>query len=350
MGNKKLGRVNQVRLTDRELTLIQNIRANPDSEEFLRTCKEKGINPSDVSQYWDKDKRYSIQVKGQEKDWDGLVAAAVSRLEKYSPKFRKIKRTPVDDPHCLVVDPADIHVGKLASFVETGGKYDIDTALARVDEGVDGIIKKSSGYNIDKVILVIGNDVLHVDSTANTTTKGTRQDTSGMWHEMVKSAEHMYVRVIEKLLPIADVEVVFNPSNHDYHTGYLLAQTIQAYFRHSKNITFDVDISHRKYTKYGSSLIGTSHGDGAKMSDMPMLMATENPIMWSECKHRYVYLHHKHHKIALDLIGVTIEYLRSPSEPDAWHAQAGYTGNKVAIEGFLHSHDNGQVARLTHLF
>jgi hypothetical protein len=175
----------------------------------------------------------------------------------------------------------------------------------------------------------------------------------GKWHDAFLAARDMYVRAIEKCLPLADVEIIFAPSNHDFMSGFMLAQTIKAYFRKSKNITFDVSIAHRKYTAYGKNLLSFSHGDGAKLADTPLLMATERPNMWSNSVHRYIYLHHIHHKqtakfmAGQDFIGVTAEYLRSPSASDAWHAKKGYRSPK-AVEAFIHSYDNGQVARLTH--
>ena len=58
------------------------------------------------------------------------------------------------------------------------------------------------------------------------------------------------------------------------------------------------------------------------------------------------------HKVAnKDMVGCTIESLRSPSEADAWHHKSGYlSSNNKAIESFLFSKQNGQVARITHLF
>jgi hypothetical protein len=53
----------------------------------------------------------------------------------------------------------------------------------------------------------------------------------------------------------------------------------------SKNITFDCSIAHRKGFQYGKNLIGTTHGDGAKHQDLPLLMATEFPLEWSQTKH-----------------------------------------------------------------
>jgi hypothetical protein len=75
----------------------------------------------------------------------------------------------------------------------------------------------------------------------------------------------------------------------------------------AKNISFDCSIAHRKGFQYGKNLIGTTHGDGAKHQDLPLLMATEFPLEWSQTKHRYVYTHHVHHKTSKDYIGVTVE-------------------------------------------
>ena len=114
-------------------------------------------------------------------------------------------------------------------------------------------------------------------------------------------------------LSVADVHFTFNPSNHDYTHGFFLAQVIETYFRNSKNITFDCSIAHRKGFMYGNNLIGTTHGDGAKSQDLPLLMAQEFSKEWAETKHRYVYTHHVHHKTSKDYIGVTVE---GPFKPE----------------------------------
>ncbi len=181
------------------------------------------------------------------------------------------------------------------------------------------------------------------------TTSGTPQDTDGMWYDNVLIAKQLYIDVLTMLLPIANVHFVFNPSNHDYTNGFFLADVIKTYFKDCKNITFDCSIAHRKYYSYFNNLIGTTHGDGAKQSDLPLLMAHESTD-WSTCKHRYIYTHHVHHKTAKDHIGVTIESLRSPSASDSWHSRNGYTGVPKAIEGFLHHKEFGQISRITHIF
>jgi len=208
---------------------------------------------------------------------------------------------------------------------------------------------KTSSFNIDKVLFVIGNDVLHIDNPKRTTTSGTPQDTDGMWHSNFLIAKQLYIDIIEKLICVADVHVVFNPSNHDYTNGFFLAQVIETHFKNCKNVTFDCSISHRKYFVYGQNLIGTTHGDGAKTNELPLLMANESKD-WSNCKHRYIYIHHYHHKIAKDYTSVCVEALRSPSGTDSWHHRNGYEHAPKAVEGFIHSKEHGQIARITNLF
>ena len=345
----------RLRLTDDEHEIIKAWRERGALPQLFEECKQAGIAIKDVRHFWHKSKKFSIFAKKNPLSLDEVFTPILEELREYSPTFKRIDRQPVDEPHLLVIDPADVHVGKLCTIDEGGETYDIAKACESVDKGVDGILAKSSGFNIDKIVFVIGNDVLHVDNTTRSTTGGTPQDTNGMWHQAFIAAKSMYVRAIEKMLPIADIEVVYNPSNHDYMSGYMLAQVIESYFRNHPNVTFDVSISHRKVLRYGLNMIGTSHGDGAKMADLPLLMATEFPTIWAECPHRYVYLHHIHHKqihkwmSGKDYIGITAEYLRTPSPSDSWHFRKGYVGAKKAIEGFVHSKNDGQVARLTHM-
>jgi len=344
----------RIRLSPEELEIVHAWRDRGHLPELFEQCKAAGIDIKDVKHYWHKSEKFSIFAKNKELTVEDTFEPILEHLKEYSPKFEKIKREKVTDPHCLIIDPSDVHVGKYASKEETGEHYDIQKAVDQVDEGIDGILNKAFGFNIDKVIFVIGNDCLHIDTPKRTTTSGTPQDTSGMWHEAFTAAKEMYIRAIERILPYSDVEIVFNPSNHDYMSGFMLAQTIEAYYRFSKNVKFDTSIAHRKYTKYGNNMIATSHGDGAKLDQVPLLMATEQPQMWNDCFFRYGYLHHIHHNqrhkfmSAKDFIGVTIEYLRTPSPSDSWHHRNGYVGAKKAIEAFIHSFDNGQVARLTH--
>lgn len=313
------------------------------------------VDNTSVKHMWIKNKEASLFVKNPnyvEQELtkiSDLKSELIKDLQNYVPKFPKLERIENSEGYLLIIDPADIHIGKLASAFENGEAYDNQIAVQRVLSGVIGILNKVSSFSIDKIVFIGGNDILHVDNPQRTTTSGTPQDTDGMWHSNFLIAKNLYTNIIEMLLPIADVHFVFNPSNHDYTNGYFLAQVIQTYFRNSENITFDCSIAHRKYFTYGNSLIGTTHGDGAKVTDLPLLMAHEAE-QWSKSKHRYIYTHHVHHKNSKDYMGVCVESLRSPSGTDSWHHRNGYQHAPKAVEGFIHSKEFGQIARITHIF
>ena len=324
---------------------------------FKETLKEKGFDGDNWSHGWLKTKETSIFIKNQDgfMTYEDIKEELVAELKKYAPKYPEIKRKKITDGHLLIVDPADIHIGKLAIAQETGEDYNIEIAKKRCVEGVQGLIDKANGFPIEKIILVIGNDIIHIDSPKRMTTSGTPQDTDGQWWQMFQEAKNLYVQVIEMLVQVADVEVVFCPSNHDFTMGFVLADTLSSWFKNCKQTKFHTDIIHRKYLEYGLNMLAFDHGDGCKLNDTKDLMADEQPAMWGRTKFRYAYKHHVHHMKKVnwisgqDFIGVTVEYLRSPSAPDRWHATNGYVSPK-SITGFIHHPKFGQVARLTHYF
>jgi hypothetical protein len=341
-------------------SLTQHIRRNraellDKNEGIYNATEELDVPNSKVKHLWLKNKSASLFVKNPdyvdnvEANLSNLKNELINDLQTYSPKFDKIDRIENEDSYLLVIDPADIHIGKLCSAFETGEDYTNQIAVSRVLDGVKGILQKISSFNIDKILFIGGNDILHVDNPKRTTTAGTSQDTDGMWYDNFLIAKQLYIDILEMLLSVADVHFTFNPSNHDYTNGFFLAQVIETYFKNCTNITFDCSIAHRKAFKYHNNLIGTTHGDGAKLQDLPLLMAVEFSTEWASTKHRYVYTHHVHHKTSKDYAGITIESLRSPSGTDSWHHRNGYLSIK-AIEGFLHCKHNGQIARITHIF
>jgi hypothetical protein len=290
-------------------------------------------------------------------DYEQIRTEMMDEMKKLSPKVNRYKRKETKDPHCLVLDIADLHIGKLATKDGANDTYNVDIAIERAIKGSLSLIDKSKPYNIEKIFFIIGNDVLHIDNAkTRTTTSGTPQDTDGMWYDNFKIARGVYCHIINMLSTISDVHVIHCPSNHDYMTGFMLADAVNCYFHNNKNITFDVSNVHRKYVKYGKNLLNFSHGDGAKIDKIPYLSAHEVPQLWADTMYRYAFMHHIHHKqyykflSGADFIGMTVEYLRSPSGTDRWHADNGYTGSKVALEAFIHHPENGQVCRLTHNF
>lgn len=337
------------RLSSDEATIISEYRQKKrEHEALLEECRDKGIPVDSVNYYWYKSEKFSLNVKNNV-NLDDVIAGILREMLEYAPNYPKIDYKTGSDYHLLVIDPADIHINKLAKAIETGEEYNHDIAFSRVKEAVMGLISRSSGYSINKVLIVIGNDILHVDNPRNTTTSGIGQDVSMMWHEAFKMAQKLLVECIELLVQVAPTHVIYNPSNHDITSGFYLAQVIEAWFTNNKDVTFDISPAHRKYFKYYNNLIGTTHGDGAKESDLALLMAHESKD-WTESKHRYFYTHHIHHKKSKDYMSVNVESMRSPSGADSWHHRSGYQHTPKGVDAFIHHPIHGRVSTLSYIF
>ena len=325
------------------------------------SCDRLGVDPSTVKHLWKKNKDESIFVKNPlfvqeiEQTYNDLKEGIIKEMDSYSPKYPKIKRNKSGDGHLLIIDIADLHINKYCESFVTGAEYNSKLAVDRAVAGTMGLLQKARGFDIDKILFVVGNDVLNTDNITNGTTKGTPQDTDSHWFKAFNLAKDCYVKCIEMCLSVADVDIIHCPSNHDLMSGCFLAETLASWFRKSKNVTFETSPKYRNYYKYHSNMILLEHGDKGKMANLPLVMAQEEPQIWASTKFRYGYLHHIHHqdktqfKTAKDYIGANVTYLRSPSSADIWHAENQYL-NIVAIEGFIHSKENGRVSHLTHYF
>ena len=337
------------RLSSDEAAILQEYREKrKEHEALLEECRVKGIPADSVNYYWYKSDKFSINVKNNV-NHQQVISEIIGELANLAPTYPEIKYKVNDDYHLLVIDPADIHISKLARALETGDEYNHDIAFQRVKEAVIGLISRSSGYSINKVLFVMGNDILHVDNKSNTTTGGTPQDVSLMWYDAFKMAQKLLIECIELLVQVAPVHVLYNPSNHDMTSGFYLAQVIEAWFSKSKEIAFDITPAHRKYFRYYNNLIGTTHGDGAKDVDLPMLMAHESKD-WTECKHKYFYTHHIHHKKSRDYMSVNVESMRSPSGADSWHHRHAFQHAPKGIDAFIHHPLHGRISTLSYIF
>jgi len=279
----------------------------------------------------------------------------------------------------LVLDPSDVHIGKLSIAAETGYTYDACVAEHRLFIGCKALIDDARKMGVTHVLLVIGNDISHIDKPRRETTSGTPQDTDGSIFTIFRAARNAYARVVRYALECSlSVQIVHVPSNHDWVLGYCIAETLAALFSEHPNVTateYAISERHRKYVRFGKNLIGLTHGDGAKEGDLAQIMLQEARPHMAECLHRYWYVHHYHHKIkkalgirpmarekdhiamtviqggagAMEGDNVAVEYVRSPSPPDGWHDRNGYL-NRQAVEAFIHCPERGQIRRLTEWF
>lgn len=339
-----------------------------------------------LSHFWkiakdDEGNGYSLFIKnpasGEELSLQDMVQDALATAPT-PPKYEKRKLKPSGD-NLLIVDLADVHINKLSVKTETGYEYNSEVATHRMIEGTKGLLSKVSPFGVGRILFVTGNDILNTDNSKSTTTSGTPQDTYTTVFQAFRDAKVAYQATIEQCAKVADVDLMHNMSNHDWISGWMLAQTLGAQFANHPNVNFSdyaASERHRKFYRFNNSLFGLTHADGAKEEKLLGLMMEEAREHISGCQHLYWILHHLHHGISRirgsgkpilkekDHTGMTaisfgsgipegqhmrIEHVRSPSPPESWHDRNGFV-NRQGVECFLVHPLDGIFAKFTEWF
>lgn len=251
------------------------------------------------------------------------------------------------ESHLLEIAPVDLHVGKLAWREETGSDYDIRIAERVFTDAIEDILHRAESYQVMQIVFPVGNDLLQVDSPANTTTNGTPQDTDSRYIKSFRRARSITSWAIKEMAKMAPVHVPIVPGNHDRLTAFHLGEVLASEFHASKHIMIDNRPLLRKYYKFGTTLLGWTHGSEEKLPDLPLLMAQECKEWWGETEWREIHIGHLHKMKEMRFTagdsfnGVRVRILPSLCAPDAWHYRMGYVHEKRACEGYLYGIKSG---------
>jgi len=99
-------------------------------------------------------------------------------------------------------------------------------------------------------------------------------------------------------------------------------------------------------------MIGMTHGNEESQRDLPTIMATEEPKMWSETMFREWHVGHFHKKKQTNYIagdtfgGVIVRILPSISGTDAWHYKKGYVHSFRTGEAIIWDKNEGNIGTI----
>ena len=285
--------------------------------------------------------------KNKEVEIKSLLDSFKEEAEKHSPKTFEYQPL-TKNGRLLEISIFDIHLARLSWGLETlFSDYDTKIAIETYNKALDHLMKYAQDEKITKILLPVGNDLFNSDNLFGTTTAGTEQATSedSRWQKVFNAGCQMMSDAITRLSSKFEVDVVMVGGNHDYQRCFYLGAYLSAFFRNNNRVNVNNGPSQRKYYNFGHNLILFSHGDKeGKPSNYPILMATEQPKLWSECYSRHVHLGHFHTSQMIEDHGVQIKFIGSLCPPDEWHASKGFVGNTRSAEAFLYDKDEGLVA------
>jgi hypothetical protein len=108
----------------------------------------------------------------------------------------------------------------------------------------------------------------------------------------------------------------------------------------------DNEPTSRRYFQFGKVMLMFCHGDNEKRMDMPLVMASEQPVMWGATMFRECHTGHLHQTRLEETHGVRVRILPSLSPPDAWHAVNAYVGCLRSAEGYIWNRDEGLIGQV----
>jgi len=248
-------------------------------------------------------------------------------------------------PDLLTVIPlVDWHVGLLAWEEETGGNYDLNIAQATLRRAMFDLIKATPPSG-KCVVLGLG-DLLHFDGyEAKTERSGNVLDTDSRYPKVLRAALQLVKYTIDLALEHHEtVDVRVMQGNHDQRAALAVAIALAEGYDKNPRVTVNDSPSYIWFERYGKVLLGATHGDKAKMSDMPLLMAVDRPADWAASTRRRVFTGHIHHERLREVGGVVVESLRSPVAKDAWHSFEGYRAGR-SVYAYTFWTDGTRMAR-----
>ncbi|RWE37472.1 hypothetical protein [Mesorhizobium sp.] len=318
--------------------------------QSVKTRKDLGeafVKPDDhalkgLSVLTDGDDRVLLKWHKTDREIDRarLLADAVGQaMEKYKPSIPHILRPRLTYEEWLTLYIlTDWHVGLFAYGKETG-KQDWDLTIARqvLPETFRELVDLTPKSNY-AIVLGLG-DLVHADNSRNMTERsGNVLDVDTRYSKCLTATADMLIEAAEMVASKhAEVEIEIEPGNHDPNSTVALRLATFRHFRNTKRVQASLSPDPFFWKRFGVNLIGGTHGDNAKLVDMPMIMANSRKQDWSETVTRHMHSGHVHHDRAREYGGVKVFSHRAPVAQDAYHAANGYLSGRSMVAYHYHA-------------
>jgi len=240
----------------------------------------------------------------------------------------------------------DLHLGLYAWGAETEENWDLDKAVTTIERTVERVVEGAP--RAGTAIILGGGDQLHSDNSDNRTAHyGNALDVDGRFPKVLLATCRLFARLaLVALARNEKVVIRILPGNHDPHTSFALSYFLLAWFRDDPRVTVDPDPSLFWWFRFGSTLLGATHGHMARPTEMAGVMAERRAEDWGQTKFRYCHTFHLHHsaKVQSEGGGVITETHQTPIPKDAWHFGMGFLSGR-SLQGITYHKDRGEVGR-----
>ncbi len=258
-----------------------------------------------------------------------MLAAFDRHVERYK-GLAPIAPPPVRtlDELITIYNLGDPHIGMLAWAPETGEDFDLKIAERDLLRTVDLLVSGAPASG--KAVLANLGDFFHADNDLQVTPgHGHKLDVDSRQAKVFDVGCSLMRRMIDRLLERhGSVDVRNVPGNHDPMTSRFLAKWLAAVYENEPRVIISPNLDPYSYLRFGANLFGWAHGDGAKIADLPMIMACDEREAWGETEFHFWFGGHIHHKTRHEFAACSVETFNTLAARDMWHHHKGYRASR----------------------
>jgi hypothetical protein len=284
---------------------------------------------------------WSSYKKDAVERWEATKAAIVEHVKEYVRPSESTTCPEKVDEDLLVVYPlGDPHIGLLAWANEVGEHFDLRIAERELAECMRQLVARSPAAE-EAIVCNLG-DFWHAqDDNQRTPRAGHKLDVDGRSGKVGRVGLALFKTLIDAALTKhARVKVRSIPGNHDPQATFWLPEYCRAAYSCDPRVTVEDAFNPYQYDAFGNVLLGWAHGDGAKLTALGEIMATDVPELWGAAAYRYWNTGHVHHWAQLELRGCVVDTHRTLAGRDAWTHHSGYRSGR-ALKAIAYHRDYG---------
>jgi len=248
------------------------------------------------------------------------------------------------DSDLLTIYPiADLHLSLQAFADESGSDYNLDIAEERFKEKADKLFLQSPPSGT-ALVAYLGDWTHQNDNKNITPTSGHYLQVSNPLYQTVRRGVKLAVAHTYKALERhGRVIIKVLRGNHDLESWIGLVVGLEEHFIDEPRVTVDISESDYWFFRWGTTLLGFHHGHRMKPDQMAGAMAMECREDWGETDYR-LFLHgHLHHKRAIEVLGVSVECMRTLADVDQHHS--GKFGSQKSLISITIHNEEGEESR-----
>ena len=341
--------------------IVNKVRRLGEKRGDLGIMRHQGLVPegfyaeTTVKRRWDPELEQMVVIEDYtksrldktEKDGESFKEFIEGLCQEITPSKKTKARKPQNDQLASAIIFGDAHLGMLAHAVATLAEdYDLEKGTADIRAAIDYCVEAAPESEEGWFINV--GDLLHVDSSKNETTGGTKQDASATHSQMMRAAGTLIRYCINKMLTKFNKVTVINArGNHDNDSAIALNMMIEIAYENEPRVTVLANDSKFQFIEFGKCLIGVNHGDKINHSRLAGVMTKLMAPAWGRTTFRRWITGHIHHKQMIETdAGVTIESFHTIAPTEIWHADSGY-GAERRVTMITYHKEHGEVNRMS---